>query len=77
MIWVLPTTEGGKILFGTCVNKLEEEEDPCRRRALRVVMAENADRETMKSTWISRFNNGLMRCNPLYEAKDFGILNSF
>ena len=40
-------------------------------------MAANADQETLKSIWTSRFENGSMRCDPLQEAVDFGIVDHF
>ena len=73
----LPTKAGGSVLFETCVKKLEVEDDPSRRHALREVMAENADRKTRKSIWMSRFKGNSMKCAPLREAEDLGIINYF
>lgn len=73
----LPAKAGGKELFEACEKKLTEEDNPSRRKILRAVMAANASREKLKSTWKSRFENGLMECKPLHEAKDFGIANQF
>ena len=73
----LPAKAGGNELFETCEKKLTEEDNPSRRKILRVVMAANASREKLKSTWKSRFENGLMKCKPLREAMDFGIANQF
>lgn len=73
----LPTKAGGNELFETCEKKLVEEDNPSRRKILRTVMAANASREKMKSTWRSRFENGLMKCKPLREAMDFGIASQF
>lgn len=73
----LPTRAGGSILFDTCRKRLDIEGNSFRRRALRMMMAENADRKKLKSLWISRFRNDQMKCNPLQEAMDFGIADSF
>ena len=73
----LPARAGGGALFEACMNKLKVENDPSRRRALRAVMAENADEKTRKSIWMSRFKDGSMKCDPLREAEDLGILNYF
>ena len=73
----LPERAGGSALFEACLNKLKVENDPSRRRALRAVMAENADQKTRKSIWMSRFEDGSMKCAPLLEAVDFGIVNCF
>ena len=73
----LPAKAGGDALFEACEKKLAEENNPSQRRILRTVMAANASREKLKSTWISRFENNLMRCEPLREALDFSIANQF
>ena len=73
----LPESAGGSALFEACLNKLKVEHDPSRRRALRAVMAENADQKTRKSIWMSRFEDGSMKCAPLFEAADLGIVNCF
>ena len=73
----LPAKSGGNELFETCEKKLAEEDNPSRRRMLRTVMAANTSREKLKSTWRSRFENGLMKCKPLSEAMDFGIVSQF
>ena len=73
----LPAKAGGNELFETCGKKLAEENNPSRRRMLRTVMAANASREKLKSTWRSRFENGLMKGKPLREAMDFGIASQF
>ena len=71
----LPDKAGGDALFEASARKLEE--DPSRRRVLREVMSENSSREKLKSIWTSRLNNGLMKCDPLNEAMDFGIEDFF
>lgn len=73
----LPTRAGRSSLFEVCKSRLEEETDPCRRRALREVMAENADEETLKMVWMSRYRDGLITSSPLHEAMDFGVINRF
>ena len=73
----LPAKVGGSALFEVCGRKLEAEEDPVRRGALRAVMAENASRETLKGVWERRFADNSMRCDPILEAADFGIVNQF
>ena len=73
----LPEDAGRSVLFQTCLAKLEREIDPCRRRALREIMAENARKEDLKRVWKSRFRDGLMNCDALVEAEDFGIVNWF
>ena len=73
----LPTKAGGNEMFETCEKKLAEEDNPSRRKMLRTVMAANASREKLKSTWKLRFANGLMKCKPLREAMDFGIADQF
>lgn len=73
----LPENAGRSALLSTCLNRLQVETDPCRRRALREIMASNADKEELKSIWMSRFQNGLMDCDALDEAEDFGIIDCF
>ena len=73
----LPERAGGRVLFQACVKKLEVEDDPSRRRALQVVIAENADQDTRKSIWMSRLEDGSMKYNQLLEATDLGIVNVF
>ena len=73
----LPENAGRSVLFQTCLTKLEGEIDPCRRRALREIMADNAKKEDLKRVWKSRFLNGLMNCDALVEAEDFGIIDYF
>lgn len=73
----LPENAGRSVLFQTCLTKLEGEIDPCRRRALREIMADNAKKEDLKRVWKSRFQNGLMNCDALVEAQDFGIIDYF
>ena len=72
----LPVRVGGSALFEACVKKLKVENNPSRSRALREVMAENADQKTRKSIWMSRFEGGSMEY-PLREAEELGILNCF
>ena len=73
----LPARVGASELFEACAGKLKVENDPSRRRALRETMAENADQERLKSIWTSRFKDGSMRCDPLREAMDFGVVSRF
>ena len=73
----VPARAGRSLLYQACKSALEQECDPCRRRALREIMAENADEDTLKSVWISRYQGGLMVGDPLHEAVDFGVNNSF
>ena len=73
----LPAKAGGNILYNACGEKLDTEDNSFRRRALRMMMAENSDQAKLKSLWVSRFREGLMKCDPLQEAMDFGIVNSF
>ena len=73
----LPDKAGGNELFETCEKKLVEENNPSRRKILRAVMAANANREKLKSTWKLRFENSLIKCKPLREAMDFGITSQF
>lgn len=73
----LPAKVGRLALFEACKTKLEQEHDPCRRRALREIMAENGELDELKSIWKLRYENALMTCDPLHEAEDFGIINSF
>ena len=73
----LPEKAGGSALFTACLNKLKVENDPSRRRKLRAVMGENADEKKRKSIWISWFKDGSMKCDPLREAADLGIVNYF
>lgn len=72
-----PENAGRPVLFQTCLSKLEVERDPCRRHALREIMANNAKQEYLKRAWKSRFENGLMTCDALVEAEDFGIIDRF
>lgn len=73
----LPASAGAKTLFEACLSKLEGEDDATRRRTLREVMAQNADQETLRMLWTTRFRDSLMKCSPLREAMDFGIVSSF
>ena len=73
----LPENAGRSALLGTCLNQIEEETDPCRRRALREIMAGNAGKEELKAVWMSRFQDGVMDCDALDEAEDFGIIDRF
>ena len=73
----LPETAGRDLLFEACLGKLEEEEDPGRRNALRRIMASNADAKRLKEVWIERLEKGVMKCDPLREALDCGIVNRF
>ena len=71
----LPETAGRSILFEACATKLRDDTDPARRLALRQVMAENADLNTLKATWRQRFRDNLVKSDPLREAMDFGIIS--
>ena len=73
----LPDSTGRKLLFQACSLKLEEEDNPIRRRTLRQIMAENADKEMLKLVWQNRFDNGEIQCSPIQEAMDFGLLHFF
>lgn len=73
----LPAKVGRSALFDACKIKLEQEHDPCRRRALRQIMAENGEQDELKSIWKLRYENALMTCDPLHEAEDFGVIDSF
>lgn len=73
----LPEKAGRSMLFQTCLTRLELESDPCRRRALREIMAENADTKDLIALWKSRYQNGLMTCDPLHEAEQFGVIGDF
>ena len=73
----LPEKAGRLVLFETCLARLESESDPCRRQALREIMASNAKKEDLKRVWKSRFENGLMVCDALDEAEDFGVFDQF
>ena len=73
----LPETAGRRMLFDACVTKLNQEQNPTLQRALRRVMAMNADRDVLKSVWQTRFNEKLMMCNPLIEANDFRVTRNF
>ena len=73
----LPENAGGSALYEACSKKLEVEDDPSQRRALRVMMAANADKEKLKARWTSRFKDRSMKCDPLRVAMDLGILDSF
>ena len=72
----LPEKAGRSMLFQTCLARLEVESDPCRRRALREIMAENADKRDLMALWKSRHRSGVMSCDPLQEAEEFGLINS-
>ena len=73
----LPEKAGRAMLFQTCSARLEVETDPCRRRALREIMAENADKEELMAVWKSRYQSGAMICDPLDEAEEFGVIGRF
>lgn len=73
----LPEKAGRSMLFQTCSARLEAESDPCRRRALREIMAENADKQDLMTLWKSRYQSGAMICNPLHEAEEFGVIDAF
>ena len=73
----LPETAGRSILFQDCVELLNDATDPTRQRILRQVMTANADADELKTTWQKRFREGLMDCDPLREAMDFGIIRRF
>ena len=73
----LPETAGRSILFDVCASRLDEEADPARRSVLRGLMAGNADSDVLKSIWKRRRRDGVMACDPLREALDFGIVERF
>ena len=73
----LPERAGASELFEACADKLKVEEDPSRRHALRTTMAENADKKRLKAIWTLRFNDGSMRCDPLLEMMNFGVVSRF
>ncbi len=73
----LSSDVGGEFLFEVCMERLNAEDDPTRQRGLRWVMAENADRDELKSIWMSEFCNGLRTSDLLDEAIEFGIINCF
>ncbi|MCY4673021.1 MAG: hypothetical protein OXD43_04520 [Bacteroidetes bacterium] len=73
----LPSSAGNNALFEACKKKLVDEADPSRRQALRVVMAENADKATLKSIVVLNSVSDAVECNPLSEAMDLGIVESF
>ena len=73
----LPGTAGRDLLFEACLGKLEKEEDPGRRSALRQIMGGNAEWSKLKGLWIERFRKRVMKCDPLREALDYGIVNRF
>ena len=73
----LPKTAGRKMLFGACVTKLNQEQNPVLHRGLRQVIAMNADRDELKSVWQTRFNENRMVYNPLIEARDFRVTRIF
>lgn len=72
----LPEKAGRSMLFQACLARLEVESDPCRRRALREIMAENADKRDLVALWKSRHRSRVMSCDPLQEAEEFGLINS-
>lgn len=73
----LPEKAGRSMLFQTCLARLEAESDPYRRRALREIMAENADKQDLVALWKSRYRSGVMVCDPLHEAEEFGVIDDF
>ncbi len=73
----LSSDVGGKFLFEVCMEKLKTEDDPTRRRELRLVIAENADRDELKSIWTSQLSDGLLTSELLDEAVEFGIIHNF
>lgn len=73
--FALAAKAGGNALFEACRGRLGQQQDPWRRKSLRAVMAMNAAPQARKSVWLSRFEESLMKCDPLQEAKDFGVLN--
>lgn len=73
----LPEKASRSMLFQTCSARLEAESDPCRRRALREIMAENADKQDLVTLWKSRYQSGAMVCDPLHEAEEFGVSEYF
>ena len=73
----LPETAGRDLLFNACLGKLDEEEDAGRRSALRQIMASNSDANKLREVWNERFRNGAMKCGPLREGLDYGIVNQF
>lgn len=70
----LPETAGRAALFSSCADKLQNEKDPEHASNLRQVMRVNADQRTLFELWSTRRKEGLIRCHPLEEASDFGIL---
>ncbi len=70
----LPETAGRVALFSSCVDKLQKELDPEHASNLRRTIRQNADPRTLLELWSKRRREGLMRCHPLEEASDFGIL---
>ena len=73
----LPETAGGRVLFDLCVSKLRQETDPNRRRALRRVMARNADRTTLKAFWRDEYTTSTAPSDRLTDARDFDLVDQF
>ena len=73
----LPEKAGRSMLFQTCLARLDVETAPCRRRALREIMAKNAGKGELTALWKCRYQSGAMICDPLQEAEEFGVIDSF
>ena len=73
----LPEDAGRGMLFNVCKERMEREVDPVRRKALRQIMAKNADWRTLKKLWLEHFRDEGRRGDTLGEAVDLGIAGRF
>ena len=73
----LPETAGGTILFEACASKLSKEQNPSVRRALRQVMARNADRRKLKAFWDNDYVQKMRPAELLGEVHDFDLVDEF
>ena len=73
----LPETAGGKLLFEICAEKLRSEVDSSVCRALRRVMARNADRAALKEFWMGEHRQATDPAVMLSEAREFELIEAF
>ena len=74
---ILPETAGGRVLYEVCAQRLQTEDDPHLRKALRQVMARNGDRAKLREFWRDTVEERKGDESLLREARDLELVDEF
>ena len=73
----IPVRAGRRVLVDNCVQMLECGVDPVKKRMLLEVIAQNSDKEDLKSYWLERYNQGKILDGPLDELGKLRLIDGF